>query len=195
MSAKFVARALSFTLGKGVVALKGARKRPWLEIVRPETQRTYLDHQLRSLRKLHDGPIDAVWDVIPTNGFYDKERLRLHGEGMWRVHELRCPHDEPLITREALDVCGIQGVAALWVDQGRFVGKYGKISGRFKSNELVTIAEWLTDMGFDSSCHGNGERFFEVCIKRSAIKNLINEIRPHIHVSMKNKLCKYRFKM
>ena len=91
MSAKFVARALSFTLGKGVVALKGARKRPWLEIVRPETQRTYLDHQLRSLRKLHDGPIDAVWDVIPTNGFYDKERLRLHGEGMWRVHELRCP--------------------------------------------------------------------------------------------------------
>ena len=195
MSAKFVARALSFTLGKGVVALKGARKRPWLEIVRPETQRTYLDHQLRSLRKLHDGPIDAVWDIIPTNGFYDKERLRLHGEGMWRVHELRGPHDEPLITREALDVCGIQGVAALWVDQGRFVGKYGKISGRFKANELVTIAEWLTDMGFDSSCHGNGDRFFEVCIKHYAIKDLINEIRPHIHVSMKNKLCKYRFKM
>mgnify|MGYP003108522280 FL=1 len=195
MSAKFVARALSFTLGKGVVALRGTKKRPWLEIVRPETQRTYLDHQLRSLRKLHDGPIDAVWDVIPTNGFYDKERLRLHGEGMWRVHELRCPHDEALITREVLDICGIQGAAALWIDQGRFVGKYGKISGRFKSEQLVTIAEWLTDMGFQSSCHGNGDRYFEVCIKQCAIKDFIDAIRPYVHVSMKNKLCKYRYKI
>jgi len=195
MSAKFVARALSFTLGKGVVALRGTKKRPWLEIVRPETQRTYLDHQLRSLRKLHDGPIDAVWDVIPTNGFYDKERLRLHGEGMWRVHELRCPHDQALITREVLDICGIQGAAALWIDQGRFVGKYGKISGRFKSEQLVTIADWLTDMGFQSSCHGNGDRYFEVCIKQCAIKDFIDAIRPYVHVSMKNKLCKYRYKI
>jgi hypothetical protein len=190
-----VARALSFTLGKGVVALRGTKKRPWLEIVRPETQRTYLDHQLRSLRKLHDGPIDAVWDVIPTNGFYDKERLRLHGEGMWRVHELRCPHDQALITREVLDICGIQGAAALWIDQGRFVGKYGKISGRFKSEQLVTIADWLTDMGFQSSCHGNGDRYFEVCIKQCAIKDFIDAIRPYVHVSMKNKLCKYRYKI
>lgn len=195
MSAKFVARALSFTLAKGVVALKGARKRPWLEIVRPETERSYLDHQLRSLRKLHDGPIDAVWDTIATDGFYDKERVRLHGDGMWRVHELRCPHDQPLITREALDVCGVQGLAALWVDTGRFMGRRGRINGRFKREEYVTLAEWITDLGFKASPHGDGNGYFEIILGRESLAAMINEIRPYVHVSMKNKLCKYRFKM
>ena len=92
-------------------------------------------------------------------------------------------------------MCGIQGVAALWVDQGRFVGKYGRFGGRYKSEELVTISEWLTDLGFESNCHGDGDRYFEIFVRQHALGKMIDQIRPHIHVSMKNKLCKYRFKM
>ena len=74
MSAQFVVRVLSYSLGKGVISLKGRRQRPWFEISRSELERTYLNHQLRTLRKLHDGPVDSLWDRQATNGFYDKDR-------------------------------------------------------------------------------------------------------------------------
>ena len=69
MSAQFVARALSFCLGVGTIALKGRRQRPWLEIVRSETERPYLSHQLKQLRDAHLGKLEFVIDVLPCVGF------------------------------------------------------------------------------------------------------------------------------
>ena len=56
MSAAFVVHALSYCLGRGKISLKGAAMRPWLTLQRPETERTYLSHQLRQLRRLLQDP-------------------------------------------------------------------------------------------------------------------------------------------
>ena len=109
-------------MGKGVLSLKGRRKRPWLELSRLETERDYLNYQLKQLKQYHEGPIDLFKDRLPTNGFYDKERVRFHGQGLWRAYEILCPRDKSCISPTVLDIVGEKGMASLWIDQGRFVG-------------------------------------------------------------------------
>lgn len=188
MSAQFVAHVLSYSLGKGNLSLKGRRKRPWLEISRSEIERVYLGHQLKLLRRLHDGPVDAVWDRIATDGFYDKERFRLHGEDLWRAYELLCPHDKRAISQKSLQIAGLRGVASLWLDQGRFIGKRGSIRGRYSENEYEAIASWLTEFNIPAVVHRNNVSIIEISIKKDAIDDFLNLIRPLVHVSMKKKL-------
>ena len=57
MSASFVALALSYCMGRATLSLRGAKKRPWLEIRRRETDLTYLNHQLKMLHRAHDGKL------------------------------------------------------------------------------------------------------------------------------------------
>ena len=52
MSAQFVARVLSYCMGVGTLGLRGQKQRPWLEIIRPETEKPYINHQLKTLREL-----------------------------------------------------------------------------------------------------------------------------------------------
>ena len=122
MSVQFVAHALSYNLGKGSISLKGKHQRPWLEIVRSEVDRTYLTHQLRTLKHTHDGAVDYLADRVPTDGFYDLERIRFHGDLLWRVYELLYPKDEKYISSDVLKVAGIHGLTALWIDQGKVIG-------------------------------------------------------------------------
>jgi hypothetical protein len=193
MSAQFVARVLSYSLGRGNLSLKGRRQRPWLEISRSELEHTYLDHQSRVLRKLHDGPVDSFWDRIATNGFYDKERVRLQGEDLWRAYELLCPRDKKVISPTVLEIAGIRGMTALWLDQGRFLGKRGQIRGRYTDQEYDDIAKWLTDLGIRATPHRNNVTTIELILKTDALNDLIKCIRPLTHVSMKKKLRKARY--
>ena len=48
MTAQLVAHVLSYSLGKGRLALKGRKRRPWLEISRCETEKQYLNFQLKT---------------------------------------------------------------------------------------------------------------------------------------------------
>jgi len=193
MQAQFIARALSYCLGKGKLALKGKRQIPWLEITRSEVERTYLDHQLRALRRLHDGPMESVWDHIDSDGYYDNERIRLQGEGLWRAYELLSPRDKPVISREVLNVAGAEGIAALWLDQGRFIGKQrgkrGQIKGRYTPEEYENIAAWLCDSDIPARVHHNHEQKpIEISIRMNGLPPLLDIIRPLTHVSMKKKL-------
>ncbi len=193
MQAQFTARVLSYCLGKGKLTLKGRRQTPWLEITRSEIDRDYLGHQLWILRNLHDGPVDSVWDHIDSDGYYDNVRLRMHGEGLWRAYELLSPRDKPVISKEVLSVVGEEGIAALWLDQGRFVGGQkrgrGQIKGRYTPEEYDNITTWLCESGVPACVHHNHlEKPIEICIKKNGLLALFEIIRPLIHVSMKKKL-------
>ena len=175
-------------MGKGSIALKGARQRPWFELSRSELERSYLDHQSRILRKYHDGPVDVVWDRIATNGFYDKERIRLRGEGLWRAYELLCPRDKREISPAVLDIVGLNGLTALWMDQGRFLGRRGQIKGRYSDQEYEEIAKWIRSFGIKATVHRNHLCAIEIIIGREPIQDFVSLIRPYTHVSMKKKL-------
>ena len=188
MSAQFVAHALSYSLGKGSINLRGRRKRPWLEIKRLEIDRTYLDHQLRKLRQYHDGPVDYVWDRVPTDGFYDMERFRFQGDMLWRAYELLYPRDKRLISREVLNTAGIKGAAALWIDQGRITGKKGSIRGKFSEREYEALESWFNDLGIPAKIHRNHLTIIQLSFKKDSLYDLLDLIKPLIHVNMKKKL-------
>lgn len=193
MQAQFTARVLSYCLGKGKLRLKGRRQTPWLEITRSEIDRDYLGHQLWTLRNLHDGPIESVWDHVDSDGYYDNVRIRLHGEGLWRAYELLSPRDKPVISREVLSASGEQGVVALWLDQGRFVGiqggKRGQIKGRYTPEEYDNIASWLCDLNIPARVHHNHmQKPIEISIRKNGMPSLLDLVRPLTHASMKKKL-------
>ena len=188
MSAQFVAHALSYSLGKGSINLKGKRQRPWLEISRYETDRTYLDHQLRVLKQYHDGPIDYVWDRLSTDGFYDRERFRFQGELLWRAYELLYPKDQKVISREVLNIAGLKGAAALWIDQGRVIGKKGSIRGRFSENDYVQLESWFNDLGIPAKIHRNNISIVQLSFKKNSLESLSKLLRPMVHLTMKKTL-------
>ena len=188
MSAQFVALALSYSLGKGSISLKGRRRRPWLEVKRLEIDRTYLAHQLKQLRQYHDGPVDYVWDRVATDGFYDMERFRFQGELLWRAYELLYPRDKRMISREVLNTTGLKGAAALWIDQGRITGKRGSIRGNYSEREYEALESWFNDLSIPAKIHRNNISIVQLSFKKEALNDLLSLIKPLIHVNMKKKL-------
>ena len=189
MQARFVVRALSYCLGKGKVALKGKNKRPWLEISRSEVDKTYLNHQLRTLRKLHVTPLEVFWDRLATDTYYDKERLRLHSDHLWRVYEILYPQDISYLSSQALQLSGIHGLTSLWIDQGRIIGRKGSIKGRYSDQEYENLSQWLQDY-WNIKCYlrQNQSAIFQLSLNREALETLIDTITPAVHHAMKKKL-------
>ncbi len=185
MSAIFVQRALSYCLGVGSISLLGSRRRPWLQIVRPETEKVYLNYQLKQLRLAHSGPLEHFWDVIPTDGFYDKTRLRVRGEDLHRAYALMYPRDKKIITPQVMSICGIEGLTALWSDRGRVVGRLGKLRTRLSTKDNHVIADWCNSNGFPCTLISREDKCYGIQFDRDSTKHLINSIRPHIHKTMR----------
>lgn len=186
MSAQFVARALSYCLGVGTLGLKGQKQRPWLEIIRSETEKQYHNHQLRQLKLSHPGLLDYYWDQIPTDGFYDKWRLRVRSDELYRAYELMYPRDHKVITPQIISIVGMPGISALWSDRGRVVGRIGGIATRWSADEEQHLADWLNAQGY--ACRVTDSR--GVRFTRDSTKPLIDEIRSHTHKCMRWKLKK-----
>lgn len=151
MSAQFVALALSYCLGKGTISLRGQKKRPWLEIRRKETDLTYLNHQLRTLHRFHDGKLEAVSDVVQTDGFYDDRRIRVHSPDLYRAYELLYFRDERRLTPEVLQIAGFQGLASLWCDTGMLVKDNMIVRSWADAEETQHLNDWVIDLGFKPS--------------------------------------------
>jgi len=195
MSDPFVVHALSYCLGKGEIQLKGRIKRPWLKIQRPETERTYLDHQIRKLRKFHDGPHDAIWDRIPGPGFYDIERLRFKGSQLWHVYELLYPRDEWTLTPDILRMTGMTGIAALWCDCGHWKNGTMRFGGRdlnITRDDYALLATHLADLGFHCRIENRGRLVVAVTMTPLYLRDFIRKLRPHVHRSMHHTLVKPR---
>lgn len=159
--------------------------RPWLEIIRSETEKVYQNHQLKQLRSCHPGALEYFWDVVPTDGFYDKNRLRAHSDELYRAYELMYPRDKKVITPQIMDICGLYGITALWSDRGRLVGRKGRLVTRLGVSNNEVIADWCIRNGFPCShinhaCGTNGLFF-----SRDVTSKLISSMRPYIHKTMR----------
>jgi len=139
-----------------------------------------LDHQVRALRKRHDGPLDVIWDRLPGHGFYDIERVRIQGEGLWRVYELLYPRDLFTVSQAACDLLGLEHLAAIWIDRGQVRGRSGHIRWSLQDPEGIAVMQRLcARLGFPS-CHP-----IRISFDEQVTKELVAALRPHIHVSMR----------
>jgi len=174
---------------KGSLRLKGARKRPWLEIRRPETERGELSWQLRCLQELHDGPLEWVRDRVPSDGFYDMHRLRIHGEGLYRAYELLCPRDERQLTPELLDLLGDQVLAVLWSDVGKWSRHRIAFSGGAVTGEEWSLYDgWLRDRGFSPKLWWNHGTPCRVRLGPMDSGRFKESAAPHLHYLQRRRL-------
>lgn len=148
---EFTREALICCMGGGALSLQGQKQRPWLTLRRSEVQRSRLDGQVRRLRRVHDGPMEAVWDQLPTQGFYDEVRVRLQGEGLYRVYELLYPRDELTWRRPMLEIAGLRGYAA-WLEE-RGQRRQGRLSlrGPVQQGDYQEVVEHLKSLGFEAN--------------------------------------------
>ena len=192
MSVPFVAHALSCSLGKGRVSLRGKKKRPWLEVSRSEADRSFLRWQFNLLKKLHEGPIDYFEDRIATNGFYDLERFRFHGENLYKVYELLYPRDKRYISLDVLQIAGEKGLAMLWFDQGRIKGRRVSLRGRYSPEEYQNISDYLNSLGIQATPHANQLSTIEICLSRQGLRLLLEIIDVHLPKNTYNKMSRRR---
>ena len=187
MSAQFVARALSCCLGVGTISLKGRRQRPWLEIIRSETERPYLTHQLKQLREAHLGKLEFVIDVLSCNGFYDDVRIRVRSDELYRAYELMYPRDKKIVTSQILDITGIAGISALWSDRGRIIGRIGKMHTRFTPEGNIALASWCNKHNFECKIMARLDKSYGIQFTRESTKDFIAAVRPHTHKVMRKR--------
>lgn len=149
-----------------------------------------MDHQLRRLRREHDGPIDAVWDVIPGSGFYDDHRISLHGEGLNHVYQVLYLRDEYTITRELLEVCGMQGLASMWIDRATFKPNYVYFSGGYSEKDCQVINEWINDLGYRAYIFRQpnanpNKTSMQIRVRREHALQLRKDLYPLLHRSIR----------
>lgn len=186
---QFTKAALSWCLGKGQLSLRGNKRRPWLEIVRPETERTYLSYQLFALRRSHDGPCDDVRDVLSTDTFYDDERIRFQGDGLEAAYGLLYPRDKKVITPQIMDLVEVPGLTALWIDNGKIhANRTGQIKGRYSHEEYEAIAGAMRRHGIECRIKMGGSYPFSLNLSAFSMEAFARLVRPYAHFSMKAKL-------
>lgn len=188
MSAPFVVHALSYCLGKGELARRGQRRRLWLTLQRSEPERTYLDHQLRRLRRLHDGPLEAHWDRLPGEGFYDTERVRLRSEALEPAYECLYPRDRWTLSAEVLQLCGWRGIAALWADGGRWRGKQlwlGGSSLRLQEMDYILLGEALRDLKIKVRADVRRDCLLGLFIEPRDQQTFAAQLEHHLHYSLR----------
>jgi len=181
VSAQFVSLAVGYSLALGQLRRKGVRRRPWLELRRLETESTYLDHQVRALRRASRQPLRVDVDLLPGKGYYDISRVRIHSPSLERVLEIL----EDGITEDALLVAGTRGLACLWLDHGFWRGQCGEL----------TFAQEPEAEAFRSALHRLGiqampplKRPRLVRLAPDAMHGLATNLRPHVHRSMRHAL-------
>ena len=192
MSVRFVATALSYCIGRGKIELKGRKRKPWLVLRRGELEHTYLDHQLRRLRKEHEGPVEAFWDVIEGRGFYDDHQVSLHGDSMQQVYDLLYPRDEYRISTDVLHIAGMDALAALWADRSALHTYYVSLGHGLKACDNEVIAAWMRDQGIKVTMGLRGgfdkKNGPTVHVSNTEAERLYRRLYPLLHRSIRAKL-------
>ena len=176
-------------MGRGTISHRGNKRRLWLEVVRPETERTYLSYQLFTLRRSHDGPFEDQRAALEGESFYDDEQILFHGEGLHAAYDLLYPRDRKHITKEVLDITGLMGLTALWIDYGTINNKgEGLIKGRLGDETYRLLHEHIREFGINAGKKHAFGQVRGVLLNREAMEAFARLIRPYAHYSMKAKL-------
>jgi hypothetical protein len=181
MTASFVSLAVAYSLGIGQLCRKGVRQRPWLEMRRLETEATYLEHQVRALRRSIRQPIRVEEDDISGRGYYDLRRVRIQSPYLERAVEIL----EGGINEEALQVAGAQGIACLWLDRGRWICRSGEI-WLDSSDEAALVNHAIQQLGVASSLLPGTRPIIRFGPQQ--MHDLASCLRPLVHRSMRHTL-------
>jgi hypothetical protein len=165
--------------------------RVWIEIRRPEVEHTYLEHQLRELRRLATSPFEHRMDLIPGARHYCTLRLRCRCDELLPAYQLLYPQDEFKVSRQALEVAGLQGLAALWLDQGRYEGHQPRITcGRWNPADWMNLQDHLDALGYPARVCGSNKGHSGVVLLADALRYpaFVKDIYPLAHVSLRHRL-------
>lgn len=185
MQGLFVSLAVGYSLGLGTLRRKGIKQRPWLEMSRLETESVYLGHQVKKLRACGDTSMRVILDMVPGQALYDIRRVRIQSDWLERVFELLQPQGVFCVTREALLVASVRGLAHLWLDVGRWWHQSGHVP--MGSNaEAIAVQEALSRYQVSSSIGGRGDA--TVKISADEMELFTRLLRPQVHRSMRHAL-------
>lgn len=179
--------ALAYSLGSNTTLRRlGANRRPYMQMIRPETEKTYLDSQVRAIRRSHQGKLDVVWDAVAGSGFYDKERVRFTTPRLERVFELITTKDGDFApTIEAIDMAGDRGLASLWLDNGRWDGRWLQLALPWDESLIREFQAWLP---IKTQPYGTKSALKGIRIGHDYALDLAGQIRHCVHRSMRHRL-------
>lgn len=185
MSARLVSMAIAYAMGSGALRRKGIKQRPWLELRRLETERTYLLHQVRSLQRAGAGPVRTSIDMVPGQHFYDICRARLQHDAFERAMELLAPGGDACLSEKVLQIGGSRGLASIWLDLGRWDRGVAVISLSGEPDADALLAH-LGNRGISGvSKGGNGSM---LRLSKRQFAQFGGLIRHHVHRSMSHTL-------
>lgn len=181
MSARLVSTAIAYAMGSGILRRKGVKQRPWLELRRLETERTYMLHQVKSLQRAGAGPVRAEIDMIPGQYFYDICRARLHHPDFDRAMELLAPEGVVILSPEVLEIAGGRGLASLWLDLGEW-DRGAAVIPLSSEQDANTLARYLENRGITGIPRSLDRQ--KLRLSKRQFAQFCGLIRPHVHRSM-----------
>lgn len=187
-TSKFVASALSYALGCGVLSKK-RKGTTWLSIRRPESQTQYLRSQLETLLKNCPTQPKFSLELRGSDSFYAYLELRFQAEALSRAYRLLYPRDRRQISSAVLDIAGLEGMAALWSDCGYRSGRrYSLIHRGWSPSDWEALCAWLAKKGYPAqlrTSRSQGELANGVLLGRSSrdqvLPDLVQDISPLLH--------------
>jgi hypothetical protein len=183
MTISFTNQVLCYCLGGGSLSLRGRLSRPWLELIRPEMEMTYLRHQLRLLREAHGQSLQVVYDTLPGQEPYGRVRARLQSESLWRAYEILYPWDQRCITPAILDMTGLAGFVSLWLDRGERKPASAVIRLGRGWPEPAQLEAWLQGLGHSGEARRSDKGLTSLHWQSEAAKELMRALRRDVHPS------------
>ena len=115
------------------MSIRGSKRRPWLEIVRPETEGRYLSYQLFTLRRSRQRPLRRrAQHPRPDGAITTASASAFAPKALSRPMACCTRATRGWITKQVMDLVGILGLTALWIDRGRInSSKRGSIRGKY----------------------------------------------------------------
>ena len=175
MSPGFEQLALRCWLGLGCLERRGSRGRPWLTLIRPGGESSYLRHLGWRLVNLSGAGTSRVhYDWIPGEQAEDVLRLRFHS-----------PLLEPLLDLgpdERWERVGEGSLGGLWLDRGlwKATGRGAEIRVRRQDSPaaaLEALHRWATRHACRGSS-GRGQNYVLLHLTEQGVRELIAAVRP-----------------
>lgn len=126
-----------------------------------------------------------VWDRIPGRSLYDVIVLRVQSDRLWPAYDMLYPRDQRSIRPQALELTGLQGLAALWCDNGFRLRHKAEVSIRDWGGSDASLAEWLDRFGYPALVASPNLRRTVVRWHDETMHSLMRDLRPLIHPSKK----------
>jgi hypothetical protein len=187
----FATRVICYCLGrKGQLDLRGKRSRPWLRLRRSELEQTYLNHQVRVLRRLHPQPgsLKVHWNRLGADSVYDDLVAEFTCPELWGAYNLLYPRDCRRITSEALVAAGLPGLAAAWLDEGERAPESAKLQLFGPGPCDAEVLDWLEGLAVPGRVAPGPRLRLSLSWDQWQADTLIRQVRPFVHRSMAHRL-------